>query len=78
MAFRLVEQEMQMLKTIVKHENEAGYGYGLVEPGSVLHQGVLLGACNYLMHYDFEALGETHVAFLSRSDFKDGTESINS
>jgi hypothetical protein len=43
----------------------------------MLNQAVLLGACNYLMHYDIHAVGDVQVAYLSRKNFLKGTESIN-
>jgi len=77
MAYKLVEQETQFLQTVTKQTDDAGFGTGAIEPGTVLNQAVLLGACNYLMHYDFEAIGETHVAYLSRSAFLEATEYVN-
>lgn len=78
MAFKLIEDEQCQLSTIVRSENALGYGEGMMEAGCVLNQAVLLGACNYLMHYDVHAVGDVQVAYLSRKAFIEGTESINS
>lgn len=43
----------------------------------MLNQAVVLGACNYLMHYDIHAVGDVQVAYLSRKNFLKGSESIN-
>ena len=78
MGFKLIEDEQNHLKTAVRHQNSLGYGEGKLEAGCVLNQAVLLGAVNYLMHYDIHAVGEVQFAYLSHKNFNKGVESINS
>jgi hypothetical protein len=77
MAFTLVEADLSQLSSIINKENSQGNGIGEIGPGTVLNQAMLLGAQNYLLHYDLEADGPVRVAYLSRKQFMHGVEAIN-
>jgi hypothetical protein len=65
LAFNLVMQEMQYLSGLIHLEDQTGHGLGKVKHGAVLNQATLLGFCNYLLHYDLQAVGKVQVAYLS-------------
>ena len=50
---KMIDQELDHLEEITKEPNPMGYGEGRVGPGHVIHQGVLTGTHQYLLHYDF-------------------------
>ena len=63
-----------MFKNAIDQDVDAdGFSFGVVEPGFCVHQAVLTGSHNYMLHYNISALeDETIVAYISRNDFECG------
>ena len=69
-SIRLMEQELKKLEAITRYPNAEGFGEGIAEPGFSFHQALLSGivAHQYLLHYDFIAVGDVTLAYMNQRD----------
>ena len=68
-----------MLKNVIdQYVDKDGYSYGEVEPGFCVHQAVLTGSHNYMLHYNITAVEDhTIVAYISKNDFECALQNLN-
>lgn len=68
----LIDQEYSYLDSLFEDESVATHG-----PGLTLHQGVLTGSHQYLLHYNVRTTKKTTWMFISKKNFEEAVERVN-